>query len=83
MGMNLTLDIDFEFADKITVANLKDCYERTCKDVVELEAITNKETWQEEDLEAAKEYRILFKQVLGYFMTQAERKEYFDGKEND
>lgn len=78
MGMNLTLDIDFEFADKITVANLKDCYERLGNEIRDVKAIENKERWHIEDLEDFKKNRKAIKKVLRYFMTQAEAKEYFN-----
>jgi hypothetical protein len=78
MAMNLTLDIDFEFADKITVANLKDCYERLGNEIRDVKAIENKERWHLEDLEDFKKNRKAIKKVLRYFMTQAEAKEYFN-----
>ena len=75
MAMNLTLDIDYEMADKITVANLKDCYERIGNELRDLAAIEKLQSWQEEDMKDALANRDALKNVLHYFMTQEEAKE--------
>ena len=79
MAMNLTLDIDYEMADKITVANLKDCYERIGNELRDLAAIEKLQSWQEEDMKDALANRDALKNVLHYFMTREEAKEYFNG----
>ena len=33
MAMNLTIDIDYEFADKVTLANLKAAYEMVGREI--------------------------------------------------
>jgi hypothetical protein len=78
MALNLTLDIDFEFADKITVTNLKDSYERIQDEIRELEARDNLQPWQKEDYESAKKNRKAIKKVLRYFMNHTEAQEYFN-----
>ena len=77
MALNLKLDIDFELADKITVENLKDSYQRLGEDIERLEEIISRESWQNEDYEAFKKHRKAIKKVLKYFMTHTEAKEYF------
>ena len=77
MALNLTLDIDFEFADKITVTNLKDSYERIGNELRDLEALDKLQPWQQEDYEHAKKNRKAIKKVLRYFMNQTEAKEFF------
>ena len=79
MAMNLTLDIDYEMADRITVANLKDCYERIGNELRDLAAIEKLQSWQEEDMKDALANRDALKNVLHYFMTSEEAKEYFNG----
>ena len=79
MGMNLSLEIDFEMADKITVANLKDCYERIGNELRDLAAIEKLQPYQEEDMEDAISNRVAIRKVLSYFMTHDEAKEYFSG----
>ena len=79
MAMNLTLDIDYEMADKITVANLKDCYERIGNELRDLAAIEKLQPYQEEDMEDAISNRVAIRKVLSYFMTHEEAKEYFNG----
>ena len=83
MGMNLSLDIDYELADRITVVNLKDCYDRIGNELRDLESIEKRESWQEEDMQHAIVNRKALKEVLSYFMTHLEAKEYFNGEEND
>jgi hypothetical protein len=77
--MNLSLEIDFEMADKITVANLKDCYERIGNELRDLAAIEKLQPYQEEDMEDAISNRVAIRKVLSYFMTHDEAKEYFSG----
>ena len=77
MGMNLTLDIDFELADKITLANLKDSYVRIGKEIADVKAIEKKERWHLEDLEDFKRNRKAIKKVIRYFMTHQEAQEFF------
>lgn len=79
MALNLKLDIDFELADKITVENLKDSYQRLGKDIERLEEIISRESWQNEDYEAFKKHRKAIKKVLKYFMTHKEAEDYFNG----
>ena len=80
MGMNLSLEIDYEFADRITVANLKDCYERLGNEIRDVKAVENKERWHLEDLEDFKRNRKAIKKTLRYFLTAQEAKEFFDAK---
>ena len=77
MGMNLNLEIDFELADKITLANLKDSYVRIGKEIADVKAIENKERWHLEDLEDFKRNRKAIKKVIRYFMTDQEAQEFF------
>jgi len=77
MAMNLTLDIDYEMADKITLINLKDSYERIGNEIRDLEAIGRLESWQQEDYEYAKKNRKAIKRVLRYFMNHTDAREYF------
>ena len=77
MGINLSLDLDYEFADKITVVNLKDSYERLSEDIDALKAVKEREPFQEEDFIEYKKSRKAVKKVLKYFMTHEEAKEYF------
>jgi hypothetical protein len=77
MGMNLNLEIDFELADKITVENLKDSYQRIGDEIAQLESIISRETWQQEDYEYAKKHHKAIKKVLKYFMNHTEAQEYF------
>jgi hypothetical protein len=83
MGMNLSLDIDYELADRITVVNLKDCYERIGNELRDLAAIEKIQPYQVEDMEHAIANRVAIRKVLCYFMTHLEAEEYFNGKEND
>ena len=78
MAMNLTIDIDYEFADKVTLANLKASYEMVCREITDLERIISRETWQEEDYVYAKKNRKALKRVIKYFMNHSEAKEYFN-----
>ena len=78
MALALNLEIDYEFADKITVINLKDSYERIGREITDLEAIKNRETWHEEDYQYALKNRKAIKKVLRYFMTHTEAREYFN-----
>ena len=78
MAMNLSLEIDYEFADKITVLNLKDCYERLGNEIKDVKAIENKEKWHLEDLEDFKKNRKAIKKTLRYFLTAQEAKEFFN-----
>lgn len=80
MAMNLTLDIDYELADQITVANLKDCYQRLGNEIKDVKAIENKERWHLEDLEDFKRTRKAIKKTLRYFLTAKEAQEFFDAK---
>ena len=80
MGTNLSLEIDYEFADRITVANLKDCYQRLGNDIRDVKAIENKEKWHLEDLEDFKKNRKAIKKTLRYFLTAQQAKEFFDEK---
>ena len=77
MAMHLSLDIDYEIADKITVLNLKDCYERLGNEIRDVKAIENKEKWHLEDLEDFKRNRKAIKKTLRYFLTAQEAREFF------
>lgn len=77
MAMHLSLDIDYELADKITVLNLKDCYERLGNEIRDVKAIENKERWHLEDLEDFKRNRKAIKKTLRYFLTAQEAREFF------
>jgi hypothetical protein len=78
MAMHLSLDIDYELADRITVANLKDCYQRLGNEIKDVKAIENKERWHLEDLEDFKRNRKAIKKTLRYFLTAQEAKEFFN-----
>lgn len=77
MALNLSLDIDFDLADKITVENLKDSYRRLGEDIERLEELGVRESWQQEDYEHFKKYRKAIKKVLRYFMTNTDAEEFF------
>jgi len=80
MALNLTLDVDFDLADRITIANLQDVYEATLRELEALEELKKKkklEEWQEVDYERAKGHRKHIKKVLRYFMTHEAAREYF------
>ena len=78
MAMNLTIDIDYEFADKVTLANLKAAYEMVGREIDMLERIISREEWQEEDYVYSKKNRKALKRVIKYFMNHSEAKEYFN-----
>lgn len=80
MATNLTLDIDYEMADKITVENLKDTYENLCCDIWRLNSMDSLESHQQEDLRDFKRNRKAIKKTLKYFMSHTEAKEYFNGR---
>jgi hypothetical protein len=65
------------------LVNLKDCYDRIGNELRDLESIEKRESWQEEDMQHAIVNRKALKEVLSYFMTHLEAKEYFNGEEND
>ena len=78
MALNLSLDIDFDLADKITVENLKDSYRRLGEDIERLEALGITESWEQEDYEHFKKHRKAIKKVLKYFMVHTEAEEFFN-----
>jgi hypothetical protein len=80
MALNLSLDIDFELADKITVANLQESYRRIGEDIERLEKLEVREPWQQEDYEQFKKYRKAIKKVLRYFMVYNEAEEFFNAE---
>lgn len=78
MAMNLSLDIDYELADRITVANLKASYEMIGREIDDLERI-ERQPYQEEDYQYALKNRKAIKKVLRYFMLHSEAENYFNG----
>ncbi len=78
MALNLSLEIDYEFADKVTVENLKDSYRRLGNDIKDLKALGARESWQQEDYKNFKKYRKAIKKVLKYYMVHTEAKEFFN-----
>lgn len=76
--MNLKLDIDYNLADRITVANLKASYEMIGREINELESIERK-PYQDEDYQYALKNRKAIKKVLRYFMSHSEAENYFNG----
>lgn len=78
--MNLNIEVDFDLADRITIANLKNIYEGTLRELEVFEKVKEKkklEEWQEVDYERSLKVRKHVKKVLCYLMTREEIKEYF------
>jgi hypothetical protein len=79
--MPLTIEIDFELADKITIENLKEVYQGTLFEIKNLKAIKKErglEDYQKIDYAHSKQYRKHIGKVLRYFMTQEEAKKFFN-----
>ena len=80
MALNMTIEVDFDLADKITIANLQEVYEGTLTEIKNLKALKKEhglKDYQKIDYARSKQHRKHIRKVLRYFMTHEDAKEYF------
>lgn len=83
MALALNLDIDFELADKITVANLQESYRSLSQEISNMEIMMKTQKlqgYEYQDYEDAKKNRKAIKKVLRYFMVYNEAEEFFNAE---
>jgi hypothetical protein len=81
MSQTLTIEIDYQLSDKITLENLKQSYESNCEAYAALKLRRKNgeklERYQLEDMNDFKEIRKALKRVITYYMDPYQQKEYF------
>lgn len=83
MALALNLDIDFELADRITVANLQESYRSLTQEISNMEVMMKTQKlkgYEYQDYEDAKKNRKAIKKVLRYFMVHNEAEEFFNAE---
>lgn len=84
MSQTLTINIDYQLSDKITLENLKQSYESNCESYAALKLRRKNgeklERYQLEDMNDFKEMRKALKRVITYYMDPYQQEEYFGAK---
>ena len=84
MSQTLTIQIDYQLSDKITLENLKQSYESNRDSYRALKArIKDGETlkpYELEDMKDFKEIRKALKRVITYYMDPFQQEAYFGAK---
>ena len=83
MALALNLDIDFELAAKITVANLQESYRSLSQEISNMEIMMKTQKlqgYEYQDYEDAKKNHKAIKKVLRYFMVYNEAEEFFNAE---
>jgi len=81
MSQTLTINIDYQLSDKITLENLKQSYESNCESYAALKLRRKNgeklERYELEDMNDFKEMRKALKRVITYYMDPMQQEEYF------
>jgi hypothetical protein len=84
MSQTLTINIDYQLSDKITLENLKQSYESNCESYAALKLRRKNgeklERYQLEDMNDFKEMRKALKRVITYYMDPMQQEAYFGAK---
>jgi hypothetical protein len=84
MSQSLTIQIDYQLSDKITLENLKQSYESNCESYAALKLRRKNgeqlERYQLEDMQDFKEIRKALKRVITYYMDPMQQEAYFNAK---
>jgi len=84
MSQSLTIQIDYQLSDKITLENLKQSYESNCDSYRVLkDRVKNGERlerYELEDMKDFKEIRKALKRVITYYMDPYQQEAYFGAK---
>ena len=84
MSQTLTIQIDYQLSDKITLENLKQSYESNCESYAALKLRRKNgeklERYELEDMNDFKEIRKALKRVITYYMDPFQQEEYFNAK---
>ena len=84
MSQTLTINIDYQLSDKITLENLKQSYESNCEAYATLKLRRKNgeklERYQLEDMNDFKEMRKALKRVITYYMDPMQQEAYFGAK---
>jgi hypothetical protein len=81
MSQTLTIEIDYQLSDKITLENLKQSYESNCESYAALKLRRKNgeqlERYELEDMNDFKEIRKALKRVITYYMDPMQQEAYF------
>ena len=84
MSQTLTINIDYQLSDKITLENLKQSYESNCESYAALKLRRKNgeklERYELEDMNDFKEIRKALKRVITYYMDPMQQEAYFGAK---
>ena len=84
MSQTLTIQIDYQLSDKITLENLKQSYESNCDSYAAMKSrIKNGEKlerYELEDMKDFKQMRKALKRVITYYMDPFQQEAYFGAK---
>jgi hypothetical protein len=84
MSQTLTIEIDYQLSDKITLENLKQSYESNLDSYRALKARVKNgerlERYELEDMKDFKEIRKALKRVITYYMDPFQQEAYFGGR---
>ena len=84
MSQTLTINIDYQLSDKITLENLKQSYESNCESYSALKLRRKNgeklERYELEDMNDFKEIRKALKRVITYYMDPMQQEAYFNAK---
>ena len=84
MSQSLTINIDYQLSDKITLENLKQSYESNCESYAALKLRRKNgeklERYELEDMNDFKEIRKALKRVITYYMDPMQQEAYFGAK---
>ena len=84
MSQTLTINIDYQLSDKITLENLKQSYESNCESYAALKLRRKNgeklERYELEDMNDFKEIRKALKRVITYYMDPFQQEAYFGAK---
>jgi len=84
MSQKISIEIDYQLSDKITLESLKESYESNCNSYAALKARVKNgeklERYELEDMKDFKEIRKALKRVIMYYMDPFQQEEYFGAK---
>ena len=84
MSQTLTIEIDYQLSDKITLENLKQSYESNCESYAALKLRYKNgeklERYELEDMKDFKRIRAALKRIIMYYMDPFQQEQYFNAR---
>jgi hypothetical protein len=84
MSQTLTIQIDYQLSDKITLENLKQSYESNCESYAALKLRHKNgeklERYELQDMKDFKRIRAALKRIIKYYMDPFQQEQYFNAR---